>query len=70
MIQTKKIAMLVIAIATVAVVGSAGILVHANAERGGIQNPNGATVTKDVKCGGPTLSLSGPCLDGALTLIT
>src|SRR5215831_20330378 len=52
MIQTKKIAMLVIAIATVAVVGSAGILVHANAERGGIQNPNGATVTKDVKCGG------------------
>jgi len=50
MMQTKKIAMLMIAIATVAVVGSAGILVHANAHRGG--QDKGATVTKGVKCGG------------------
>lgn len=49
MIQTKKIAILMIAIATVAVVGSAGLLVHVNADPG---KGNGATVTKGVKCGG------------------
>jgi hypothetical protein len=53
MMNTKTIFVAIAIAALGTVVGSAGILVHANAVRGGAGNGElGATVTKGVKCGG------------------